>query len=129
MALTYLYDCALQAGARKDRIPLETTARTYVAKEQARMHLTLSLTRTALILTGALAASLYAQAPESAPAKPDSPTVLAHIDKARQIAGKEWAAEATFFCTAPRANSPTDPVIEPEKIFDNLYALGRSGTV
>ena len=93
------------------------------------MRLTLSLTRTALILAGALAAFLHAQGPESAPAKPDSPDVLAHIDKARQIAGKEWAAEATFFCTAPRANSPTDPVIEPAKIFDNLYALGRSSTV
>ena len=40
-----------------------------------------------------------------------------------------WAAEARFFCLVPRANSPTDPLIEPSKLSDNVYALGRSGTV
>jgi len=39
-----------------------------------------------------------------------------------------WAAEAHFFCEAPRANSATDPVIVPAKIFDNVYAIGNSGT-
>jgi metallo-beta-lactamase class B len=72
---------------------------------------------------------LSAQPPESAPAKPDSPEALRDVEKAKQIAGTEWAGEAQFFCTAPRANSPTDPLIAPAKLFDNLYAFGRSGTV
>ena len=84
---------------------------------------------TALQLAIIFAGCLRAQAPEAAPAKPDSPTVLKHVAKAKQIAGKEWAGEATFFCETPRANSPTDPLIAPTKLFDNLYAFGRSGTV
>ena len=55
--------------------------------------------------------------------------LLEHIARAKQIAGKQWAGEAAFFCISPRANSPTDPLIEPAKLFDNLYAFGRSGTV
>jgi metallo-beta-lactamase class B len=83
----------------------------------------------AVTLAIILAGCVRAQAPNPVPAKPDSSPVLEHIEKAKQIAGKEWAGEATFFCTAPRANSPTDPLIEPTKLFDNLYAFGRSGTV
>ena len=37
--------------------------------------------------------------------------------------------EAHFFCEAPRANSATDPVIVPTKIFDNVYAIGNPDTV
>jgi metallo-beta-lactamase class B len=84
---------------------------------------------TALKLAIIFAGCLRAQAPEAAPAKPDSPAVLQHVAKAKQIAGREWAGEATFFCETPRANSPTDPLIAPTKLFDNLYAFGRSGTV
>src|SRR5215470_12430442 len=73
-----------------------------------------------------LAAALSAQAPE---AKPDSPQVQAMIEKAKKTAGPEWAGEEHFFCEAPRANSANDPVIEPTKIFDNVYAIGNSGTV
>jgi len=90
------------------------------------MKYTRSFTAPALALT--FATCVHGQ-PPAAPAKPDSPEVLKHVEKAKQIAGKEWAGEATFFCTAPRANSPTDPLIEPTKLFDNLYAFGRSGTV
>jgi metallo-beta-lactamase class B len=61
--------------------------------------------------------------------KPDSPQVMALIDKARKSAGADWAGEEHFFCEAPRANSPNDPVIEPTKIFDNVYAIGNAGTV
>jgi len=84
---------------------------------------------TALKLAIIFAGCLRAQAPEAAPAKPDSPAVLQHVAKAKQIAGREWAGEATFFCETPRANSPSDPLIAPTKLFDNLYAFGRSGTV
>ena len=79
-----------------------------------------------LILIPSLAA---AQAPPPAPAKPDSPEVVALIEKARKAGGAMWADEAHFFCEAPRANSANDPPIAPTKIFDNAYVLGNAGTV
>jgi metallo-beta-lactamase class B len=82
-----------------------------------------------LILSTWLPAFLAAQPPSAAPAKPDSAEVTAHVGKAKKIGGAEWAAEAQFFCLTPRANSPNDPLIEPTKIFDNVYAIGRSGTL
>jgi metallo-beta-lactamase class B len=60
--------------------------------------------------------------------KPDSPQVVAQIEKAKKIAGTQWAAEAEFFCTSPRANQANDPLLEPMKLFDNLYVIGRVGT-
>ncbi len=39
-----------------------------------------------------------------------------------------WAGEEHFLCEAPSPNSPNDPVIAPTKIFDNVYAIGNSGT-
>lgn len=78
-----------------------------------------------LMLSAGLPPFLAAQQPNA----DLSPEVTAHVEKAKKIAGSEWAAEAKFFCLAPRPNSPTDPLIEPTKIFDNVYAIGRSGTV
>jgi metallo-beta-lactamase class B len=72
--------------------------------------------------------ALHAQPPASAPSKPDSADVKKDIDKAKKTAGTEWAAEAHFFCEAPRANSLNDPLLEPARIFDNVYILGRIGT-
>lgn len=63
------------------------------------------------------------------PAKPDSPQIKEHLDKARQIAGTQWAPAYQFFCVAPRANSNEDPPLEPTKIFDNVYVIGNTGTV
>src|SRR5580704_8703916 len=71
---------------------------------------------------------LLAQAPEAAPAKPDSPEVQALIEKAKKAGGPMWAGEEHFFCEAPRPNRPDDPVIPPSKIFDNVYIIGNSGT-
>lgn len=51
----------------------------------------------------------------------------ADIEKAKKIAGTKWAAEAHYFCEAPYADAPSDPVIEPVKIFDNVYAIGNAG--
>src|ERR1700694_5737865 len=82
-----------------------------------------------LILPAALACFLMAQAPEAAPSKPDSGQVKAEIAKAKKDGGAMWATAAHFFCEAPHANSPNDPLIEPTKIFDNVYALGRTGTL
>src|SRR5579871_2791848 len=81
-----------------------------------------------LPLAAVLAFSLMAQAPEGAPAKPDSEQVKAEVAKAKKDGGEMWATAAHFFCEAPHANSPNDPLIEPTKIFDNVYALGRAGT-
>jgi len=72
---------------------------------------------------------LYSQVPPAAPAKPDSDAVKALIEKAKKTGGARWAEEAHFFCEAPRANSPSDPAIEPARIFDNVYVIGDQGTV
>ncbi len=52
----------------------------------------------------------------------------AHSENARRIAGTRWLPAYNFFCVAPRANAADDPPIAPTKIFDNLYAIGDSGT-
>jgi metallo-beta-lactamase class B len=73
---------------------------------------------------------LCSQAPPApAPAKPDSDAVQALIAKAKKVGGPRWAAEEHFFCEAPRPNSPSDPTIEPTKIFDDVYVIGNQGTV
>ena len=79
-----------------------------------------------LMLSALLSFSLAAQ---DSPAKPDSPKAAAHVAKAKKIAGAEWAAEAHFFCEAPKATDANASPIEPTKIFDNLYAMGRAATV
>jgi metallo-beta-lactamase class B len=81
-----------------------------------------------VLLTSLFLAMIQGQAPPSAPSKPDSAEVKKDIEKAKKTAGAEWASEAHFFCEAPRANNPADPLLEPSKIFDNVYLLGRSGT-
>ena len=75
----------------------------------------------------AMLLSISALAQPPAP-KPDSPEVKALIEKTKKTAGAMWADEEHFFCEAPRPNSPNDPVIAPTKIFDNVYAIGNSGT-
>lgn len=78
-----------------------------------------------MILAVTLAGLLHGQATP----KPDSPAVKEHLDKARAIAGAQWATAYQFFCVDPHANSNNDPPIEPSKIFDNVYAIGNTGTV
>lgn len=63
------------------------------------------------------------------PLKPETAESKALIAKASKTAGKLWPAEVHFFCEAPKANGANDPVIEPTKIFDNVYAIGRNSTV
>ncbi len=75
------------------------------------------------ILVALLSGFLAAQAPDSA-------AVNEHIEKAKKIAGTEWAQAEQFFCQPePYANKPDDPRIPSTKIFDNVYAMGRRGTV
>jgi metallo-beta-lactamase class B len=80
------------------------------------------------LLVAVLPVALAAQAPETAPPKPDSAEVKALIEKAKKAGGPMWAGEEHFFCEAPRPNRPDDPVIPPAKIFDNVYVIGNSGT-
>jgi metallo-beta-lactamase class B len=72
-----------------------------------------------------LASAIYAQSA----AKPDSPQIKEHLEKARASAGTQWAPAFQFFCVEPRANGNDDPPIEPSKIFDNVFAIGNTGTV
>ena len=70
------------------------------------------------------------QPAEATPA-PDSPETLAHIEKARALAGTDVAAPFEFFCIPgnSRGNSRTAPELEPVQLFDNLYAAGNSETI
>jgi metallo-beta-lactamase class B len=74
----------------------------------------------ALTICALFAWPVWAQE-QGATAKPDSPEVLAHIAKAKKIAGTFWAAEEHFLCEDPRSNPAVDP--GPARLFDNLYAI------
>ena len=87
-----------------------------------------------LTLTLALAGTaLSGQAPPApaAPPKPDTPAVTQHLDLARKAAGTEWTQAVDFICKVnpDRANRPDDPLITPTKLFDNVWAIGRTGTM
>jgi metallo-beta-lactamase class B len=82
----------------------------------------------ALSAAAAATITLGAQAPAPAPAKPDTPAITARIAQLRKTAGPQWSTAVHFYCEAPRANAATDPPIAPTKIFDNVYAIGNTGT-
>src|ERR671910_170289 len=45
-------------------------------------------------------------------------------------ARSEWSEAVEFFCgTTGRPNRADDPELAPTRVFDNLFALGRTGTV
>ena len=95
----------------------------------ARIWFTMALTVTTGVCTATLLSAAQAAAPQAA-AKPDSPAVQQSLDKVKKTAGTEWAEAFDFICAAnpSRVNRPDDPEIEPTKVFDNLYVIGRSGT-
>lgn len=76
---------------------------------------------TKAVLWTLFAASLgWAQAPG---------TVQEHINRAKSAAGTRWAQAADYFCAETATpNRPTDPAIEPTRLFDNLSVLGSVGT-
>ena len=89
-------------------------------------------------LTIVVASSLFAAAkasaqgaPAAAPPPPDSAAVAAIVNRARQAAGTQWGVTVDFTCTVDggRGNRPDDPLITPTRVFDNLYAIGRTSTV
>jgi metallo-beta-lactamase class B len=81
-------------------------------------------------LVAALGAGMLAQQPPApaAAAKPDTPEIAAKIDQLRKAVGQRWAYAVHFWCEDPRPNRPDDPVIQPTKLFDNLYTIGNTGT-
>ncbi len=55
--------------------------------------------------------------------------IQGHIDRAKQAAGGAWTAAADYFCAeSSMPNRPTDPAIEPTRLFDNLSVIGSVGT-
>ena len=75
----------------------------------------------ALCLLLALTVRAQEAQQQGAAAKPDSPEVQAHIQKAKQIAGAYWAQAEHFLCESPRASQAADP--GPVKLFDNFWAI------
>lgn len=83
----------------------------------------------ASLVACAVVTTAAAQAPAGAPAA-DSARVAPFVARARAAAGNEWGATVDFFCgDAARANRADDPEMKPTRVFDNLYALGRTSTV
>ena len=84
-----------------------------------------------LLASLAIAAIAKSQPPAPPPpSAPDSPAVAAIVERARAAAGSDWTEAVDFFCgTAGRPNRADDPEIAPARVFDNLYALGRTGTI
>jgi metallo-beta-lactamase class B len=83
-------------------------------------------------VTTAMAVAIVASAqqPQVPPAAADSPAVTAIVDRARAAAGREWGEAVEFFCgNSGRPNRADDPELTPTRVFDDLYALGRTGTV
>ncbi len=79
----------------------------------------------ALCLGGAVAAQCAALA---APAPPEPPAAAAHVAAAHAAAGTQWQEAVGYFCGPdPKLDSPNAPLLEPTRIFDNLYFIGRAG--
>src|SRR5580704_11224287 len=56
-------------------------------------------------------------------------TIDEHIARATSAAGSRWADAAAYFCAeSATPNRPTDPAIEPTRLFDNLAVVGSVGT-
>jgi metallo-beta-lactamase class B len=81
-----------------------------------------------VLVCSAVATAAQQTAPPQAPAKPDTPEITALIERTRKAAGPRWAYAVHFWCEEPRPNRPDDPVLQPTRIFDNVYAIGNSGT-
>ena len=81
----------------------------------------------ALVLSSVVAVTA-AQPPPQSTAKPDTADVKMMIDRLRATVGPRWGYAVHFWCEEPRANRPDDPPIAPTRIFDNVFAIGNSGT-
>lgn len=55
--------------------------------------------------------------------------IQSHIDRAKTLAGSTWSEAASYFCAeSSMPNRPTDPAIQPTRLFDNLSVIGSVGT-
>ena len=72
-----------------------------------------------------------AQPPPATRSPADSARVVELVAHARAAAGTLWPQTVDFFCgrDTARANRADDPELTPARVFDNLYALGRTSTV
>ena len=60
---------------------------------------------------------------------PGQGTLEDHLARAKSAAGSRWTEAANYFCgESSVANRPTDPAIEPTRLFDNLSVVGSVGT-
>jgi metallo-beta-lactamase class B len=61
----------------------------------------------------------------------ESVETISQLNIAREKVGTHWQAAFDFLCApAPSVGSPDQsPIVEPTQIFDNLFVIGRSGTV
>ena len=82
----------------------------------------------AALLLSSVVAAIAAQQPPQAAAKPDTADVKMMIDRLRTTVGPRWGNAVHFWCEEPRANRSDDPPISPTKIFDNVFAIGNTGT-
>jgi glyoxylase-like metal-dependent hydrolase (beta-lactamase superfamily II) len=73
-------------------------------------------------------AGVVLAAQQPSPPKPDSPEISSMIERLRRDAGPRWAYAVHFWCEEPRANRPDDPPVPPTRIFDDVFAIGNSGT-
>jgi metallo-beta-lactamase class B len=82
------------------------------------------------VLMSAMALSAFGQGREVTPPRPDNPASMAHIEKAKKLAGTDVTAPFEFYCVPGVARGQNDkaPELEPVKLFDNLYAVGNSET-
>src|SRR5689334_16230921 len=83
--------------------------------------------RSSILILG-FAVSAYTQGREANQVRPDNPQSLAHIEKAKKLAGSDNLAPFNFYCVPGVARGQNDkaPDLEPVKLFDNLYAIGSS---
>src|SRR5204863_5251288 len=97
--------------------------------DESRRHMRFGAAAVAIISATSLAAlSAQAQAPPPPAAKPDTPDITRTIERLKQKAGPRWASAVHFWCEEPRANRADDPPIPATKIFDDVFAIGNSGT-
>ena len=62
---------------------------------------------------------------------PVTAAVAQHTSAARAHAGTNWTAAVDCLCSGEPDIGGRDqsPMIEPTQLFDNLYVIGRTGTV
>lgn len=82
----------------------------------------------AVLCSTLIAGASAQQPPPQTQTKPDSPEITGMIERLRREVGPRWSSALHFWCEEPRANRPDDPPVPPTRIFDDVFAVGNSGT-